>query len=811
MFKKTLHILSLALCLACSVTVVAQMKTGRWTSYAVSGTMSKIAEASDKVYMHLGPSLFSLSDDNEFYSYSPSNKLSDTSAITGIWYCKEGRYLFVAYESGNIDIIYDDGRVCNMADIKDAVLTSGRNINDVAFAGGRIYVATDFGIVVFDAEKNQVIESGIYNSPIVHVLVMGDNLVLIHEHEVLSAPLDVRHNQLDRFVALSKNLWYNKVVKLDDNHFFYIHTSGRPYIGTLDFDAGTCRVAALEIGNNIADDISAADSGVAVYQGDDIYIYGVDNSIVKATLPEAFAGSKTYVSSGLESVWTNNRDGVACLDLSKSTPSVTMQPFQPEAFTMINPAAMVWSGDGSRLYVSNIGPSHHLAGIKGEGYDVVARVCSVEGGVIRNVMPSSVKLENSPELSDAQRRAGTEEIIGGPSRIAVDPDDQSLIYVPVRRAGVFAVRDGEFVALINSDNAPYDPDANRWSQNSFLAAIDQDDNLWIADSYKTPASIFVLSAAKRRSKIKNLTESDWTTVKLPESFQRPNRDYFVTFGKRSHYNIISSGLWGIGFLIMDNNGTPSNFRDDKFAYYSSVTDQNGNVLSLDYTTCAVEDAGGKFWVGTGQGLFVIDNPAGAMSGNTTVRRPIVPRNDGTQLGDYLLSTEKINAISVDPSNRKWIATESSGVYLVSADGTEIIANYNTSNSALPSNCVYTVSADPGSNKVYMGTQLGTVCFDSDSSPAAEDFSDVYAYPNPVRPEYSGWITIAGLMEGSLVKIADAAGNVFFQGRSEGGMIAWDGCDASGSRVRTGVYYVFASQGGEGTPTSGVVTKILVVN
>ncbi len=67
------------------------------------------------------------------------------------------------------------------------------------------------------------------------------------------------------------------------------------------------------------------------------------------------------------------------------------------------------------------------------------------------------------------------------------------------------------------------------------------------------------------------------------------------------------------------------------------------------------------------------------------------------------------------------------------------------------------------------------------------------------------------MEGSLVKIADAAGNVFFQGRSEGGMIAWDGCDASGSRVRTGVYYVFASQSGEGTPTSGAVTKILVVN
>ena len=63
---------------------------------------------------------------------------------------------------------------------------------------------------------------------------------------------------------------------------------------------------------------------------------------------------------------------------------------------------------------------------------------------------------------------------------------------------------------------------------------------------------------------------------------------------------------------------------------------------------------------------------------------------------------------------------------------------------------------------------------------------------------------------SLVKIADAAGHVFFSGRSNGGMITWDGCDPSGQRVRTGVYYVFASEapGGGG---SGAVTKILVVN
>ena len=121
-----------------------------------------------------------------------------------------------------------------------------------------------------------------------------------------------------------------------------------------------------------------------------------------------------------------------------------------------------------------------------------------------------------------------------------------------------------------------------------------------------------------------------------------------------------------------------------------------------------------------------------------------------------------------------------------------------------------MAADPNSNRVWFGTTQGVVCYESDSAPAADDYSDVYAYPNPVRPEYNGWITITGLMENSLVKIADAAGNVFFQGTSEGGMISWDGCGRDGQRVRSGIYFVFASQNGSGG-SSGAVTKIMVVN
>lgn len=177
-----------------------------------------------------------------------------------------------------------------------------------------------------------------------------------------------------------------------------------------------------------------------------------------------------------------------------------------------------------------------------------------------------------------------------------------------------------------------------------------------------------------------------------------------------------------------------------------------------------------------------------------------------------MGTEDVLDISVDASNRKWIATRSSGLYLVSPRGDEIISNFNKDNSPLPTNTINCVYADPNSNSVFIGTNYGLMEYSSDSSPARPDYSDVYAYPNPVTPEYTGWITIKGLMDNSLVKICDAGMNVIAQIQSEGGMALWDGCNHGGERVKSGVYYVLASQSDGNSSSAGdVVTKILVVN
>ena len=220
-----------------------------------------------------------------------------------------------------------------------------------------------------------------------------------------------------------------------------------------------------------------------------------------------------------------------------------------------------------------------------------------------------------------------------------------------------------------------------------------------------------------------------------------------------------------------------------------------------------EDLDGRVWVGCVQGIFSFD-PAQAFDDSFRINHTKVPRNDGTDLADYLLDGIQVNCIAVDGANRKWIGTNESGLFLVSPDGSQILKQFNTGNSYLSSNTIYNVCCNTDNNSVYIITPTGVYEYFSDSTPAEPDYSNVYAYPNPVRPDFTGLVTIKGLMDNSLLKITDAGGNVVKQLRSTGGMATWDCCGDNGERVKTGVYYVMASQAQGGKQAS--VTKLVII-
>ena len=224
-----------------------------------------------------------------------------------------------------------------------------------------------------------------------------------------------------------------------------------------------------------------------------------------------------------------------------------------------------------------------------------------------------------------------------------------------------------------------------------------------------------------------------------------------------------------------------------------------------------EDKEGNIWVGTNVGLFcIMSSEINGNSNNIIFSQIKVPRNDGTNLADYLLNGLYINCIAIDSANRKWIGTEGNGVFLISSDNMEEIHHFTIDNSMLLSNNITSISINEETGQTFFGTDKGLCSYYSDSSKPNEEMTkdNVYAYPNPVEPSYNGLVTVVGLSMNTNIKIVTSSGQIVNEGKSNGGTYTWDVTDKNGKRVSSGVYNVITatSDGKKGT-----VCKIAVIN
>ncbi len=248
--------------------------------------------------------------------------------------------------------------------------------------------------------------------------------------------------------------------------------------------------------------------------------------------------------------------------------------------------------------------------------------------------------------------------------------------------------------------------------------------------------------------------------------------------------------------------------DEIKVYRKPFANQDGTDISLYYIRCIQEDQEGNIWIGTDQGPFYLSSQEKTTDA-PSLTQVKVPRNDGTNYADYLLSGVDITGIAIDPANRKWLGTNNNGIYLISADNLSQIHHFTTSNSPLLSNTVESLAINNETGEVYIGTDKGLCSYMSDATTTNEEMNtdNVWAYPNPVKPDYTGLITVTGLSFDADVKIVSSNGSLVNQGRSNGGTYTWDGNDQKGRKVASGIYMVETATS---TGEQGTVCKIAIV-
>lgn len=803
MIKKIAVIFTLALI---SFGVNAQLPTGGWAIHSPFGGVSSIAETKNMTYYLSAGSLFSVDKKtNEVRSLNITNDLNG-SAITAIYPHPEGKYLIVTYKNCNIDRLNDDGSVINISDISDALITGQPAINHVGFGKDRIYVATTFGLVTIDDRKNETIETMFSPKSVDKVFGMGDHVVIIYESKLMAASSSDHLVSIDKFSLIGGNSqsWtFGKYsVVIGDSRLILTHKSGnnnKAVIADIDFAADKLIFNLLR--HNNADVIfthlvSLGPDKAFVSNGSQMFTFGVDTPVSTpevTAFPSILKGQAISAFDGLDKLWGGNADGICQYDITdRANPVQLGEKFGKTEFATTNCNRIFSQPLGEIFFWNEHEQGAYQLGFSGTGSLKLSSHRHNDG--FSDITPTVIKNNNNSLTSVSQ-----------PSWVTADPKEQGVYYVGTWSLGLLRFKDGVQTHQFGSSNSPINA---QYSHRISYIGFDAFGNLWVTQERPSVENQNIHAIPYEKITDATSTAEAWTTFDGGQNIGR------CTLGCtlfNSKMMVFAKGFWSKALTFINSNDTQS-LSDDKVLTVSSYFDQDNKNLSFYHIGALCEDKKGRLWVGTDNGVFEITDPSKITSDVVQVNHLKVPRNDGTGLADYLLDALTVSGIAVDNANRKWISTITAGVYLVSEDGDQIIEHYDTNNSILPSNKVFSVACDPNSSSVFFATDAGVVEYNSTAAPASENLDEVYAYPNPVRPDYSGWITVTGLMDNTLVKIADSAGNVFFQGRSEGGMITWDGCNANGDRVKTGVYYVFASHGSANDSGSdNCVTKIMVIN
>lgn len=375
-----------------------------------------------------------------------------------------------------------------------------------------------------------------------------------------------------------------------------------------------------------------------------------------------------------------------------------------------------------------------------------------------------------------------------------DPKKEGHVMVGAK-GGVYEFQDGKFIKHYGRQNSVLESGVN--SDNyTIVSTLKYTDNgdLWVLNSMVD-------------NPIWKIEHGSGNWVNYPHPEMSTPAKYNLVSLLQSRYN--KNIMWFANNYYMENRLYAYDFVNDKLVGHGpNFTNEDGTVITPVMVYALAEDLDGNVWIASSNGPFYISS-ADAIAGNDAFIQHKVPRNDGTNLADYLLSDVKTRCIAVDGANRKWMGTEN-GVFLISSDCNTLLQHFTTENSPLPSNTVYDICIDNNSNIVYFATERGLCSYASDATQPSEEMTkdNVYAYPNPVTPEYTGKITIVGLSFNADVKIVTSNGVLVNQGRSTGGSYQWDGRDLKGKRVASGVYMV---QAATETGDKGVVCRIAVVN
>lgn len=777
MFKKRFMFVMLL------VLAVASASAGTWkmhNSY-VTKLIKNVFDTGDKVYYVNSNKLYQFDKSTQTtLSLGKQNILSDNT-ISQIFYDWENKLLFVAYANSNIDVIDQAGKVTNISNIKDIIVRvhsyslnpetgdlqdyTGKEINDINFANGRAYVATGYGYVCIDETTLKVVHNYDLGRKINSVAVIGDEMLILSKSYCYHGTIE-DEDPINHYTKESGSFNGCRMYPINDNSVFIMGPS------TLyNYEFVNSVPVLTELVAARSNSVQKTPTGFIANFPEQTYYYTFDPTGKVGTKVGSAVGYATSNPDGDGTVWINDANG---LHVSGSTAYYKINSLTTDA-----PFWLRYNGDLNKLYAGSSGPISLI-------------------NIVATNVPNIINTYDGNNWSNATAYTAS----GSGYDFVFNPLDPRM-YIRAGWKNLYKVVNDQLVTTYNNSNS-------KLSTRKCHPAFDNYGNMWVVTPYGLPESPVLLLP---KDKVFNTTsnKADWL---VPAGFEALNtgkmqRSRFLV-SKKNNVKIFSdcdySGAITGRIYCWDNGNEDPMVDTYQLSSIGHFVDQNNSQVSWTYLCHFEEDREGMFWVGHDMGLFVFD-PDVVFDAAPAAVRPYVTKFSEGQ--GYLCEGYTVYDIGVDRDNNKWIATNN-GVYFVSPDGSEVYNHFTIENSDVPSNLVYTVECDTVHDRVYIYTDNGFAEYIVNGDATSINFDNVYAFPNPIEPDFTGMIKIANLMDNSYVTVTDRDGNIVAQFGPVVGSALWDGSGADGERVPTGIYNIYAAQGAQPAITGTPQTTVMII-
>lgn len=744
----------------------AQQNNQLWKGYFSYNEIVDVESTTGEVFAATQNAVFSkalLSSDLTIYN--SINGLKPES-ITTIHHSEFSNKTFVGNTNGLLLIINSDGSITTKVDIINEVPVppNKKKINDFYEYNGRLYISTDYGISVVDVATSEFIITYFIGTSGEETQVL-QTTVLGNEIYAVTRDFGIRKGNLTNPNLYDFSQWqtfdggYWSGIVTFNNELIGMNTNARTYRynGTVFQEILNHSQAGLKIKTNGTELIVTTSNHVYVLNQTFNQLANITSipNFNAAFTAATVVGAKLYIGT--------EKDGLFSTDLANPTVFENMSPNGPVRnyiFRVKKALNYLWTvyGDYTRQYnpypLEEYGISKYS---KDDGWELI------------------------PYNDIFQAKSVCD--------LVINPNNQTQIYATSYFSGLLKIQGGT-IELFNQANTgpngleslvltPPNPAYIDVRVNS--PAFDKDGNLWMTNAF-----------VERAIKVLNVN-GQWQSYSLagiaPTVATGRYGPMAIDKNKTKWIPSINDGL--IAFNENYNN---------KFIVLNSTT---GNLPDND-VRCVAVDNRNQLWIGTYSGLRVVSVDRFITETELTANSIIIQEGD---LAQELFYQQTILDIAVDGANRKWVSIADGGVFLVSANGQQTIYQFTKNNSPLPSNNINDIEIDGVSGEVFFATDKGMVSFLGTSTKPSDDLANVYVYPNPVRPEFSGTVKISGLTDKANVKITDIEGNLVHETTTSGGTIEWDTTAFGKYKVASGVYMIFvASEDG----MDSTVKKVMII-